>query len=501
VVEVEPADPRCLSLSGAFPPGLDELPGAPGLAAIALFQPASVLTVDLESVPPAVASPGPVPGLPADSDGDGLDDREALIAVGRPPLDLNLAAILAAGDGLVLAAASGYEEVVFVEPLTGTLRTVEVETPPGLDPLDAPFLPAPGSSAVRTAVSTSLCVRPGPAALDSLGLPVGAGCDPAVPSFETNFTSGVALAAGRLFVSSSNFVKVGSDPQLHPGSVLVYELDLGVDPPRVALDATRPVLFTTAFNPTGLTSYTTPGGNGVVLVHGTGAITVGTGVDLPLTPSSIDVIDAATRRIVASVPLGAAALSSAGLAVHPSGRVAVGGSLAFRHLFVADLAPVDEAIAVHDDGDPPILLDGSDARLPFDARVFDAAAPLEFPGVANGAPADRCAGAVFGVAFNRDGSKLFATDFCDGVLAAVGIDVTGAPLHTPLPATMERFQLLSTQPVTQPNDPARFPDAPAAPGRLLVRAGIPGVDFRGPDVFVLVGLPEGLLCGVRIDSF
>ena len=40
-----------------------------------------------------------------------------------------------------------------------------------------------------------------------------------------------------------------------------------------------------------------------------------------------------------------------------------------------------------------------------------------------------------------------------------------------------------------------------APGEVEVRPGEPGVDYSGPDVFFLLGQPEGLLCGVRIDSF
>jgi len=35
----------------------------------------------------------------------------------------------------------------------------------------------------------------------------------------------------------------------------------------------------------------------------------------------------------------------------------------------------------------------------------------------------------------------------------------------------------------------------------MVRPGIPGVDYSGPDVFFLAGLPEGAVCGIRMDSF
>jgi hypothetical protein len=39
-----------------------------------------------------------------------------------------------------------------------------------------------------------------------------------------------------------------------------------------------------------------------------------------------------------------------------------------------------------------------------------------------------------------------------------------------------------------------------APGRVAVRPGRPGIDFVGRDFFYLVGLPEGLLCSLGIES-
>ena len=38
------------------------------------------------------------------------------------------------------------------------------------------------------------------------------------------------------------------------------------------------------------------------------------------------------------------------------------------------------------------------------------------------------------------------------------------------------------------------------PSSLKVRPGRPGIDYVGPDVFFLIGDPEGTLCGIRLDS-
>jgi len=284
--------------------------------------------------------------------------------------------------------------------------------------------------------------------------------------------------------------------------VLVFDLDLTATPPSIGPDPTTPLIFTSGFNPTHVTSYRTPGGRDLVLVTVSGA--TGLVADDPstpereaggvaLTPAAIDVIDAAQRRLIATVPLGLAALSYEELAIDPTGRVAFTGSAIARRLYAVDLAPLD---ALPTDPSAPVqVLDGSSGP---DARIFDAAHPFEVPARPDGAPVATCPGYIVGTAFSAAGDALYATDFCDGTLTLVGVDVSGSP-PAPVPGDSSHFQVLRSIPIAAPLDPSSLGLA-RAPGAVRVRPGIPGVDYHGPDVFFLVGLPEGALCGVRIDS-
>jgi hypothetical protein len=350
-------------------------------------------------------------------------------------------------------------------------------------------------------VSTLACVPFPPGALDSRGDPVVASPLCAAGELLTTFTSGAALQGGHLFVTTSN---LGEDTgtantQFLPGSVLVYDVDLSATPPRVAPNALVRAIFTSAFNPTDATPIVSPGGRSFVLVTASGAI--GLREDDPQTPAiegggiarsdaAIDVIDSATLQLVATVPMGPAGLSFDRLAVDPGRRVAFTGSATGRNLYGIDLAALD-AIPALAPVDPPVRLDGSDSRAGFrDARIFDAAHPLEIDALANGAPPESCDGFVVAAAFDHSGARLLATEFCDGTIAVVGVDLSGAP---PIPVPASRFTFLRVRPVTAPVGPAGLGE-PRAPGPLAVRSGEPGVDFDGPDLFFLVGDPEGRLC-------
>ena len=354
-------------------------------------------------------------------------------------------------------------------PASGALRALTVATPAGFAVGDWPFSPPPGASEARVAVPTRACVRPAPGALDSHGAPITTTCNGA-PGWLSNFSSGAAVAAGALFVSMSN---LGSNPgrpdtQFLPGSVLVFDLDVAAA--RVEPTA---ILATSGFNPTHVTAYRAPNGRAFVLVSVSGAL--GLRPDDPatpereaggaaLSPSAIDVIDAAERRVVATIPLGLAGASFDRLAIDPTGRVAVVGSAIGRRLLAVDLAPLGMLALAP--GAPPLVLDGSSGP---DAVIFDATAPLELPARANGAPPATCPGFVVGADFDAAGTKLFATDFCDGTLAIVGVDLASGP--APLPPS--RFRVLDSIAIAAPLDTASLGLA-RAPGALRVRPGRPG---------------------------
>jgi len=511
VVVVSSPDSRCAPLPGPFPPGLDLVPGMAGRAVVASFTPPALLPFDLGPVPPAISAGGSVPAIPPDSDGDGCEEPSfaACAATGLPfgpATSPQPDGVLAVSAGLALLTASSYEEVIFVSPADGRLVRGVVSTPAGFAPGQYVYLPPPGTSASRTAVSTSGCAPVAPGTLDSRGgvmsPPAAAWCIPGTPSFRPTFTSGAAVAGGHLFVSMSNLADntVPTNAQYFPGTLLVYDFDLSSGVPAVAPNAATPLIFTTGFNPTHVTAYRTASGRELVLVSVSGAI--GLRADDPATPAiesggigltgaSIDVIDALTLRLLATVPLGLVGLSSDRLAIDPTGRVALAGTVLGRALYGIDLAPLDALPAAPP---LPLVLDGSSGP---DARIFYAGFPFTIPARADGAPAATCGGYVVSADWNAAGSRVYATEFCDGTLATLTADLSGSPSLAELRSG--RFRFLSLDAVFAPVSAASV-GKPRAPGSLRVRSGRPGIDYTGPDVFVLVGNPEGLLCGIRVES-
>jgi len=477
------------------------LPGGRGHAAVVLFDPTPALVpLDLNVEPPAVIGPNPVVTLPPDSDGDGVDDVTQQELAGfaqdhpKPPA---LGAALAVTEDLVLVTASNFEEVILWNPLTGGLVPVFVENPesagaPAANPY--PLLPPPGTGGYRTAISTRRCIAPsdarnplGPVSSTGDPTPMEPRCDDSEPSYYTRFTAGAAVAAGHLFVATSNLNTIGS--RFDPGTVLVYELDLTLTPLRARPDPEVPVIFTAGYNPTSMASYRTAAGRELVLVTVSGAIGIGTGDDNVWTPGYVDVIDAESRRRIATIPLGMAGPSGS-LDPHPQLRIAVSGASSHRRLYAVDLGGLDDP-RLYPPREPVPALDGSDAELP-DARLLSASDPLTIPGL-DGGPHPRVCNGVTDVALNVVGSHAFVTDHCDGSLAIIGIDLDAA-------VPRERFELQQVEPLLAPLGPASL-DELRSPSAIAVRPGVPGLDYQGPDVYFIGGLPEGEVCGVRVDSF
>ncbi len=497
VIEVDNVDDRCLSLAGSFPPSLVALPNRgsieEGRAAVVQFSPQAVIALDLNFVPPNIISPGVIPALPPDSDSDGINDSTKSQLEGFFPLSAVMGEGLAVSQDLILVSASNYEEVIFMDPMTSNLISMVVENPTSSSnhvASDYPFLPDEGNSAVRTALSTRKCIFP-PTPVDSLGdtIPLETRCDNSVPSYFTTYTAGKALAAGRLFVATSNLVDPGA-LRFNPGTVLVYAFDpASISKP----DIHTPVIFTTGFNPTSVSRYETPAGRELILVVSTGAIGADPGTGNVLTESFVDVIDASTRRLVATIPLGLAGPSFSAMAIDPSGRIALLGASSARQLYAIDLAPLNDPTLYS--ASDVVLLDGTTPGFP-DARIFDAASPLILPDRTNG-PADaQCAGLTH-VAMNYSGQRAFATDFCDGTLSVVEIDLSSAPA---IPVPQDRFQVGRSVNILAPLTVDSL-SLLRAPAKIMVRPGIPGVDYSGPDVYFLAGLPEGAVCGIRMESF
>ncbi|MCH2170947.1 hypothetical protein MK489_09195 [Myxococcota bacterium] len=497
-IRVSSPDPRCTPLASAFPGLFDFVPGRSDRVVVPEPFPGDLTVLDVSSVPPAIPPDAPPLRIPADSDGDGRAERFLF-----PVLD----GVLGVDEGLALVTASAYEEVLFFDPGEARLLAFEVEVPPGYSPSPNSQLPAAGTAALRTGLSTFACVVPEAGAVDSRGdlladpgvLDPRLYCDPAgAPSFESNYTSGAAVAAGRLFVSTSNLGSGvgGPDPQLLPGAVLVFDFDLEAEPPRVSPHGSVPVIVTSGFNPTHVTALNAYGRSWVLVTH-SGALGIeaddpGTpeveSNGVPLSPASIDVIDAERLQRVATIPLGWAAPAFDRLAIDPSGRLAVVGGVTSRHLFAVDLSVLDW---IPDDVVEPWVLDGSAGP---DAIIFDAARPFVIPGAPGGAPEAACAGWIVGTAFDETGTRLYATDRCDGTLTVIAMDLTGEPAVVPA-SSFEVVEQFSVASPLRADTLGEIRDL----ATLRVRPGRPEIDYQGPDVFVTINDP-GLLCAIKIAA-
>jgi hypothetical protein len=480
-IVIESPDDRCTAVGGAFPPGF----GFVGIGALlwVVDFPATLVPFDVsEMTPQAPMGLSPF-AVPLDSDADGRADFPL-----RPVLD----DIEIESPELALVTASSYEEVLFFQPDTGTLRSFDVSVAASFEKSDNIFLPDPGTTESRTGLSTFACVRPPDGALDSRGDPIAVSvpaagfCDAAIPSYRSSFTSGARIVGTHMFVSSSN---LGDDPgtmntQYLPGSVEVYDIELASDPPTVEPNEGVPVILTTGFNPSHVTRYEV-GSRRFALITVTGALGIVQddpktdeveAFGLPLTEAAIDVVDADTLEVVASYPLGLSSPSTAGVTIDPTGRIGVVGSSIDRALLAIDLAPLESL--------PGTVVQPVDLAS---AVIFDAENGFPIPARIGGASEASCPGFVSDAAF--DANTLYATEACDGTIAVIDVDLSGDP---PVPVPSDRFTVVDLIPFASPVSGSTLGDR-RQPGAIAVR---PGPTGTGPEVVFLVGDPDGEICGI-----
>lgn len=501
---------ECIRFDGGFPSGLTLLPGDGGEAAVGQLTPTAVLGLDLDREPPRLLARDAIPSFPevpcgrcgglarVDSDSDGEADACRSDALGYRCFSPVAGDLYAVDAGRVALSTSGYEQIVFVDPGTSRLLPVELDTPPAsteFEPADWPFWPAPGEQPVRTAISTRACVYV-EGAVDSTGVPVGpsTSCDGLRAGFATGFTAGVARARGRLFAATSNLTS-SSRARFDPGTLLVFDYDDTLSPPRAGPSPVRSVILLSGFNPTGVTAYRTPAGRDLVLVGLTGAIAIGTGSDLVRSDSAIDVIDAESLTLIATIPLGRAGLGFSELAIDASRRIALSGAATTRALFGIDLAALDDPDLGLGPDPLPIALDGSSPPFP-DARLFTASDPFALPRRPDGPSPDGCATQT-SVALSRGSELGVASDFCDGSLSVLAVELPASRTAALDPAAVlrvERVQNVAAPLVAENSDRLRAID------RVLIRPGIPGIDFDGPDVYFSAGLPEAAVCGTNVNA-
>lgn len=501
--------PECRVIAGGFPSGFAPLPGAGNEAAVVQFAPPAVFGLNLESEPPSLLATNPVPPWPeiasplcggnrVDSDLDGRADADLSQQLGflcQKPAPGRLHAL---SSNLVALTTSGYEQIVFIDPRSGELRVNALAPPspsPSFDPDDWPFWPAAGVLPFQSGFSTRACVYGG-GLVDSNGGAIGTNtrCDGVSDGFFTSFTSDVAFANDRLFASTANLIQ-SSTARFAPGTVLVFDLDSVSVPPRAGPHPTNAILVTTGYNPTSLTPYTTPAGRELILVGVSGAIALGTGPGLVTTDSSVDIIDATTLEVIATIPLGRAGLGFGEIAIDPTSRIGLVGAATERSLYGIDLAVLDDPTLGTGPQTLPIVLDGMTPGFG-DGRLFDASTPFELPKRPDG-PLDSTCTTQTSVAIKANGSFAVASDFCDGTISQLDLALPAART-TPLDP-MAVLLLDRSIEVVAPLVPTASGEI-RAPSEVQIRPGIPGVDFDGPDVHFTTGLPEGAVCGARIEN-
>jgi hypothetical protein len=92
---------------------------------------------------------------------------------------------------------------------------------------------------------------------------------------------------------------------------------------------------------------------------------------------------------------------------------------------------------------------------------------------------------VVQVAVSSDGTRAYASGYNSGTLSVLEVEQEPGS-----PSPKRPHMVLSlTPPLPTQED--------AGPGPLAVRPGIPGTDFSGPDLFVLIGLPIGKMFSVQ----
>lgn len=301
-----------------------------------------------------------------------------------------------------------------------------------------------------------------------------------VSSVTPTFTSGVALMRGKVYISSSNFTRVGSNPTCAPGTVKVVGLDESVDPPAFVVLPQPDVIVTTSFNPTEVTALD----DRILLVTNTGLLAIRDENGVPLTEGSVDVVDTERDCIVASYPLGLGAPAFTKIAIAeqevqggPIVRRGYLGSAGFNHVYELDLTGLDAYLdTCPPPGNVPILADKVLAGPDDPIR-----ATRDPPNTAN---------LVGQAVVNHNGTRAYATGLNSGTLAILALETATDGVGAPLPSRKNPLRLIqATDPLPTQNE--------SEPGPVAVRPGVPGVDYQGPDVLIVTGTPIGELRAFR----
>ncbi len=307
----------------------------------------------------------------------------------------------------------------------------------------------------------------------------------AIPSFTTILTSAALRIGNRLVVSTSNIRQSGSNPIWNPGTVLFFSID-DSGPTTTVAPASPFFAITSDPNPIALTE----------LSGGRVAVTNAGNFDASFPPlvtgqGSIDILDVATGLLVGSIPLGPGNPAGRGLALDPTGSVAVAGSTTLRQLVAVDVrnvatlptAPVDARLQRPSCNGTTAASAGGVPCL-HERVIRGGVNPIVL------SPPPGSSGAysyVPQVRFGASGDFVAATSYNDGGLGLVAFDPRN--LARPHPLLPSRFGVAQTLAAT---GPAGEIGEECCPGPMILHANSAG-GLAGSDVLFTTASPTGLV--------
>ncbi len=295
-----------------------------------------------------------------------------------------------------------------------------------------PFDPTTGETYDVVSAVEPIAIDPGQ--LNSNGTQADDTITPAYPG-------GIARIGDKLFVSSANYIRTAAPSVCAPGTIQIF--DIGAD---FSLTRTG-FLFTSAFNPTGITVRV---GEELIVVN-SGVIDIVDAAGLPRSDSSIDIVDADAEEITRSFSLGRAGAAFHGVTLTYDGTMGYVGSAAYGHVYQIDFS--SERV-VRGLSNPIVVSDGTDY--------------------------------ITDVTLSTDNRYLFASSFEQSAIFPFDLSEIN-------PTRGDPFVIGYASGVSAENPTG----ANTGAGALAVRPGLRGEDYTGADLFTLTGYPGTL---VAIDS-
>lgn len=257
------------------------------------------------------------------------------------------------------------------------------------------------------------------------------------PQITPSFPGGIALDGDTLFVSSANYLQTHSPAKAAPGTISVFQIGAHGSVTRTGH------VITSGFNPTGISVRS----EDEIVVTNSGVIEIADAKAVPVTRSSVDLINTDTLEINANIPLGYFGASFHRPALTEDKSRAFIGSAAYGRVYEIDL---------------------------INKQVLR--------GISNPIAVSSSSDYISDVVLGFDDSLLFASSFEQS--SVIQIDLTKEN-----PVETNQYVVGFPAGVTSENPSG----ANTGAGPLAIRPGTKGIDFSGPELFVVTGYPGKLV--------